>query len=88
MTVLADDGLSKKWDFSDSLVGKVSKEVAIPMYNKEDSTYCFINIKKVLSRISKQMQKWNRSYEWNKASGGATPKEEYSCCPELDCKSI
>ena len=32
-TVLADDGLSKKWDFSDSLVGKVSKEVAIPMYD-------------------------------------------------------
>ena len=36
-TVLADDGLSKKWDFSDSLVGKVSKAVAIPMYNKEAS---------------------------------------------------
>ena len=29
--VLPDDGLSKKFDFSDNLVGKVSKEVRIPV---------------------------------------------------------
>ena len=73
-TVLSDDGLSKKWDFSDSLVGKVSKEVSIPMYNKEDSAYALSVIRKYCQEYLKQMQEWNRSYEWNKASGGATPK--------------
>ena len=33
--VLPDDGLSKKFDFSDNLVGKVSKEVRIPVMEKE-----------------------------------------------------
>jgi hypothetical protein len=55
-TVLADDGLSKKWDFSDSLVGKVSKEVAIPMYNKEDSLFALSMIRKYCQEYLKQMQ--------------------------------
>ena len=37
--VLGDDKLSKQWDFSDNLVGKVSKEVKIPMASKEDGAY-------------------------------------------------
>ena len=74
--VLADDGLSKKWDFSNSLVGKVSKEVAIPMYNKQEADYALMILRKYCQEYLKQMQSWGRSYEWNKQSGGATPKEE------------
>ena len=74
--VLADDGLSKKWDFSESLVGKVSKEVAIPMYDKQDSQYALMVLRKYCQEYLKQMQAWGRSYEWNKATNGAEPKEE------------
>ena len=38
--VLSDDKQSVKWDWSHKLVGKVHKEVRIPMTNKEDSAYC------------------------------------------------
>ena len=56
--VLADDGLSKKWDFSESLVGKVSKEVAIPMYDKQDSQYALM----VLRKCARGLQRvWPRS---------------------------
>ena len=74
--VLKDDGLCKKWDFSDSLVGKVSKEVAIPMYNKEDSAYALSVLKTYCKEYLTQMKDWNRSYEWNKASKGAIPQTE------------
>ena len=37
--VLPDDGLSKKFDFSQSLVGKVSKEVKIPILDENDRDY-------------------------------------------------
>ena len=74
--VLADDGLSKKWDFSNSLVGKVSKEVSIPIKNPDDATYCLSMMRMYCVEYLKQMQDWNRSYEWNKASDSAIPKEE------------
>ena len=73
--VLADDGLSKKWDFSGNLVGKVKKEVQIPLY-KDDANYCLFILRKYCQEYLNQMQSWGRSYEWNKATGGATPKEE------------
>ena len=74
--VLADDGLSKKYDFSESLVGKVSKEVGIPIQNEDDSAYCLSIMRNYCKEYLKQMQEWGRSYEWNKASGSAIPKEE------------
>ena len=74
--VLADDGLSKKYDFSNSLVGKVSKEVSIPIQNPDDATYCLSMMRMYCVEYLKQMQDWNRSYEWNKASDSAIPKEE------------
>ena len=49
--VLPDDGLSKKFDFSDNLVGKVSKEVRIPVQEVDDRNYTYI-IKKPLFRLS------------------------------------
>ena len=38
--VLSDDKKSAQWDWSDKLVGKVHKEVRIPISNKEDGNYC------------------------------------------------
>jgi len=74
--VLADDGLSKKYDFSESLVGKVSKEVGIPIQNSDDAKYCLSMMRMYCTEYLKKMQSWGRSYEWNKASDSAIPKEE------------
>ena len=60
--VLKDDGLSKRWDFSGSLVGKVSKEIAIPMYDKEESNYALFVMRKYCQEYLNQMQGWGRSY--------------------------
>ena len=38
--VLNDDQKSAKWDWSNNLVGKVHKEVQIPIVNKKDGNYC------------------------------------------------
>ena len=38
--VLCDDKKSAQWDWSNHLVGKVHKEVQIPIVNKEDGDYC------------------------------------------------
>ena len=38
--VLNDDQKSAKWDWSNNLVGKVHKEVQIPIVNKKDGDYC------------------------------------------------
>ena len=38
--VLSDETKSAKWDWSNHLVGKVHKEVQIPIVNKEDGDYC------------------------------------------------
>ena len=38
--VLIDDVKSTKWDWSHKLVGKVHKEVQIPITNKGDTSQC------------------------------------------------
>ena len=38
--VLSDEKKSAQWDWSDHLVGKVHKEVQIPIVNKEDGDFC------------------------------------------------
>ena len=38
--VLSDDKKSAQFDWSNHLVGKVHKEVQIPIVNKEDGDYC------------------------------------------------
>ena len=62
-TVLKDDNLSKQYDFSESLVGKVSKEVKIPVKDKEDATFCLNIMRTACLGYLKQMIEWNRSYE-------------------------
>ena len=38
--VLSDDQKSAQWDWAHNLVGKVHKEVQIPMVNKQEGDYC------------------------------------------------
>jgi hypothetical protein len=71
--VLPDDGLSKKFDFSDNLVGKVSKEVRIPVSEAEDRNYMSNIIKGACVGYLKNMIENNRAYEWRKQGGGDNP---------------
>ncbi len=71
--VLPDDGLSKKFDFSDNLVGKVSKEVRIPVQEVDDRNYMSDIIKKACLGYLKNMIVNNRAYVWKKNGGDDTP---------------
>ena len=73
--VLKDDGLSKKYDFSDNLVGKVHKEVSIPVPD-EDKSYCLSILRQACVRYLRKMIELGRAYEWSKKSGGKEPSEE------------
>ena len=70
--VLGDDKLSKQWDFSDNLVGKVSKEVKIPMASKEDGVYLKSVLKSGCLKYMEQMHEKNRDYGWRKIHGNKT----------------
>ena len=63
--VLPDDGLSKKFDFSDNLVGKVHKEVSIPV-PENDKGYCLSILRQACVRYLRQMVELGRAYEWSK----------------------
>lgn len=43
--VLSSEEKSKKWDWSNHLVGKVSKEVLIPLTSEEDKQYLLKTVK-------------------------------------------
>ena len=63
--VLSDNQKSAKWDWSHKLVGKVHKEVQVPIFDEEDREYLF--------KIMKQgcLDYLNRAREKNKANGRA-----------------
>ena len=71
--VLSDDEKAAEWDFSENLVGKVSKEVQIPLTNKEERKYTLGFMKESCLMYLERMIKKNRSYEWNKMTGPGTP---------------
>ena len=71
--VLPDDGLSKKFDFSENLVGKVSKEVRIPIMEPLDREYMSDIIKGACLGYLQNMIQNNRAYEWRKNGGSDNP---------------
>ena len=71
--VLSDNEKAAEWDFSENLVGKVSKEVQIPLTNKEERKYTLGFMKESCLMYLERMIKNNRSYEWNKMTGPGTP---------------
>ena len=74
--VLPDDGLSKKFDFSDSLVGKVSKEVRIPILDEDDKEYYKSTLKDGCLEYLKTMIEKKRAYEWTKGGGSNEPTRD------------
>ena len=72
--VLSSEEKSKKWDWSNQLVGKVSKEVLIPLTSAEDKAYLLKTVKQgCLDYLIHMIQKgrnnpWTRmdSANWNK----------------------
>ena len=79
--VLSDDTTSAEWDFSENLVGKVSKEVQIPLTDKEERKYTLDFMKESCLLYLQRMIEKNRSYEWNKMTGPDTPVNLY---PSID----
>tara|TARA_Y100000816_G_C26007884_1_gene526833 strand:- start:23 stop:700 length:678 start_codon:yes stop_codon:yes gene_type:complete len=74
--VLPDDGLSKKFDFSGNLVGKVSKEIRIPIIQEDDKEYYRDTIKEACLTYLKYMIEKNRAYEWTKGGGTKEPTKD------------
>ena len=60
--VLSDDKKSGKWDWSNRLVGKVHKEVLIPIMNEEDGTFCKDVMKSKCVLYLKELIKRNRAF--------------------------
>ena len=75
--VLSDETKSREWDFSENLVGKVSKEVQIPIVDKAEKKYCLDYMKESCLLFLQEMLKKNRTYEWNKLTGVGTSQNLY-----------
>ena len=67
--VLSDEDKSKKWDWSHKLVGKVSKEIQIPVTDADDRNYLFQTMKQgCLDYLNYNIDK-NRAQSYNKIVG-------------------
>ena len=75
--VLSDETKSREWDFSENLVGKVRKEVQIPIVDKAEKKYCLDYMKESCLLFLLEMLKKNRTYEWNKLTGVGTSQNLY-----------
>ena len=75
--VLSDETKSREWDFSENLVGKVSKEVQIPIVDKAEKKYCLDYMKESCLLFLQEMLKKNRTYERNKLTGVGTSQNLY-----------
>ena len=75
--VLSNETKSREWDFSENLVGKVSKEVQIPIVDKAEKKYCLDYMKESCLLFLQEMLKKNRTYEWNKLTGVGTSQNLY-----------
>jgi len=71
--VLSDKKKSIKWDWSHKLVGKVHKEVQIPVRNKEQRELLFATMKGACIDYLKESIKNNDAYGWKKIAGDAVP---------------
>ncbi len=67
--VLADEEKSKQWDFSHKLVGKVNKEILIPVKDKSDRDYLFRTMKQGCLDYLNYMVDKNRAHSYNRIVG-------------------
>jgi hypothetical protein len=68
--VLNDDKKSEQWDWSNNLVGKVHKEIQIPISNKEEKKYLANIMKQACLDFLNYSIKKHRAYAWNKLVAG------------------
>ncbi len=71
--VLSDEKQSVQWDWSHKLVGKVHKEVRIPITTKEDGAYCMKIMKDACVKYLQHLRKTKRDYEWTRIAGIEKP---------------
>ena len=71
--VLSSETASVEWDWSHKLVGKVHKEVQIPVKNKEHRELLFTTMKGACVDYLKESIKNNTAYGWKKIAGNAVP---------------
>ena len=71
--VLSDKQKSVQWDWSHKLVGKVSKEVQIPVSNSDDRDFLFKVMRQACLDYLKNIISKNRSYKWSEMAGDGVP---------------
>jgi len=71
--VLNSETASIEWDWSHMLVGKVHKEVQIPIKNKEHREFLFTTMKNACVDYLKESIKNNTSYGWKKIANNTKP---------------
>ena len=71
--VLNSETASVEWDWSHNLVGKVHKEVQIPIKNRADKEFLFNVMKSACVDYLKESIKNHTAYSWKKLAGNAIP---------------
>ncbi len=71
--VLGSEAASVEWDWSHKLVGKVHKEVQIPVKNKEHREFLFTTMKSVCVDYLKESIKQGNHHTWKKLAGDSVP---------------
>ena len=71
--VLSDEEKSQQWDFSHRLVGKVNKEIQIPVSDKEDREFLFKTMKQGCLDYLKYNLDKQRAHVYTHIVGGKEP---------------
>ena len=71
--VLADDKKSKEWDWSHKLVGKVNKEILIPVTDSDDRSFLFNIMKQGCLDYLNFMIENERNNPWTRMKTGKKP---------------
>ena len=71
--ILSSDVKSKKWDWSHKLVGKVNKEIQIPLTNEEDKLFLLEIIKQGCLDYLNYMIDHKRNNPWTRMDTGTKP---------------
>ncbi len=74
--VLSSEEKSKKWDWSHRLVGKVNKEILIPVTDPDDRTFLFETMKQGCLDYLLHMIKTSRNNPWTRMQTGKKPTLE------------
>ena len=71
--ILDSEAASVEWDWSHMLVGKVHKEVQIPIRNKDDKEFLLNVMKSVCLDYLKESIKNGTAYGWKKIASKSSP---------------